>query len=76
MKKWLACLMILSGLCIAGKSEAATLKIVALVNGEIISSEDIQNRINAFLLTTQFQSYEQTKDMIAQRVLILAVDEI
>lgn len=75
MKKWLASLMILSGLFTAGKSEAATMKIVALVNGEIISSEDIQNRTNAFLLTTQIPYNEQTKGMIAQRVLNLAVDE-
>lgn len=50
-------------------------KIVALVNGEIISNEDIQNRINAFLLTTRIPFNAQTRGMITQRVLNAAIDE-
>jgi len=54
---------------------AETLKIIALVNGEIISSEDMQNRINAFLLNTNIPFNAQTKNMITQRVLNAAIDE-
>lgn len=54
---------------------ANSLKIVAVVNGEIISSQDIQNRTNAFLMTTGIPMNKQTKNMINQRVLHSAVDE-
>lgn len=50
-------------------------KIAALVNGEIISNQDIQNRINSFLMTSQIPLNAQTKGMIMQRVLHAAVDE-
>lgn len=75
MKKWIACLMMLTGLLTAFAAAASTVKIAALVNGEIISSDDLQNRINAFLLTTKIPYNAQTKSMIAQRVLNAAVDE-
>lgn len=75
MKKWIACLMMLTGLLAAFAAAASTVKIAALVNGEIISSDDLQNRINAFLLTTKIPYNAQTKSMIAQRVLNAAVDE-
>lgn len=54
---------------------ASSLKIAALVNGEIISSEDLQNRINAFMMSTKIPFNAQTKNMITQRVLNNAVDE-
>lgn len=54
---------------------AAPFKIVALVNGEIISSEDMENRINAFSMSTKIPFNEQTKNMITQRVLNNAIDE-
>lgn len=54
---------------------AAPLKIVALVNGEVISTEDLQNRVNAFLMTTGIPFNTQTRSMIMQRVLNTAVDE-
>ncbi|MBE6448499.1 MAG: hypothetical protein E7018_04275 [Alphaproteobacteria bacterium] len=56
-------------------SFAAPFKIVALVNGEVISSEDIQNRLNAFMFDTKIPFNDQTKDMIMQKVLNNAVDE-
>ena len=60
---------------IASFALASSLKISALVNGEIISSEDLQNRINAFMMNTKIPFNSQTKSMITQRVLNNAVDE-
>ncbi len=51
------------------------LKIFALVNGDIISSSDMQSRINAFILTTGIPYNNQTKAMITNRVLQGAIDE-
>ena len=60
---------------IASFALASSLKIAVLVNGEIISSEDLQNRINAFMMNTKIPFNSQTKSMITQRVLNNAVDE-
>lgn len=54
---------------------ASSLKIAAVVNGEIISNQDIQNRINAFLMTTRIPLNDQTRNMIMQRVIHAAIDE-
>jgi parvulin-like peptidyl-prolyl isomerase len=51
------------------------LKIYALVNGEVISSSDMQSRINAFILTTGIPYNDQTKTMITSKVLQSAIDE-
>ena len=51
------------------------LKIYALVNGEVISSNDMQSRINAFILTSGIPYNAQTKDMITGKVLQAAIDE-
>lgn len=51
------------------------LKIFAEVNGEIITSRDMQDRVNAFVATTQIPVNNQTKDMIIGKVLQSAVDE-
>ncbi len=72
MKKFLVFLAFLTA---AVPAWSAPLKIVALVNNEIISSEDFQNRVNAFLMTTQIPLNGQTQKMIMQRVLNAAVDE-
>ena len=50
-------------------------KIVAVVNGEIITTEDLQNRINAFVMNTRIPVNEQTQNMIVQRTLQAAIDE-
>ncbi len=50
-------------------------KIIALVNGDLITGEDIKNRINAFVMTTQIPLNEQTRPLISQKVLQNAVDE-
>lgn len=51
------------------------LKIYALVNGEVITSNDMQSRINAFILTTGIPYNNQTKSMIVGKVLQSAIDE-
>ena len=72
MKKFLFTLIFL---VIALPIKAAPYKIVALVNGEIISSEDFQNRINLFLMNTGIPFNQQTQGMILQKVLNNTVDE-
>jgi len=51
------------------------LKIYALVNGEIISSNDMQSRINLFIMTTGIPYNSQTREMITGKVLQAAIDE-
>lgn len=51
------------------------LKIYALVNGEIITSSDMQSRINAFIMTTGIPYNNKTKNMIKNKVLQTAIDE-
>ena len=52
-----------------------SLKIVATVNDEIISSTDFQNQLKLFLLTTKIPFNEHTQNMILERVLNSAIDE-
>ncbi|MBR1601313.1 MAG: SurA N-terminal domain-containing protein, partial [Alphaproteobacteria bacterium] len=52
-----------------------SLKIYALVNGEVISSSDMQSRINAFIMTTGIPYNAKTKSMIMNKVLQSAIDE-
>lgn len=77
MKKLLGLLAILSSAFLSAHNTqaASSVKIVAVVNGDIISSQDIQNRINAFLMTTGIPMNDQTRNMINQRVIHAAVDE-
>lgn len=77
MKKIFGCLIIaFAGLFTSNQALAAnSFKIVAVVNGDIISNQDIQNRINAFLMTTKIPLNEQTRNMITQRVTHAAIDE-
>lgn len=51
------------------------LKIYALVNGEVITSSEMQSRINAFILTTGIPYNSQTKNMIQTKVLQSVIDE-
>ena len=57
------------------KPKGKALKIVAVVNGDIITSQDIQNRINLFLMTTKIPMNKQTQGLIVQKVMHAAVDE-
>ena len=56
-------------------SKAESLKIAAVVNDEIISTRDLQNRVNLFLMTTRIPLNPQTKNMIFGRVLNNAIEE-
>ncbi len=67
--------ILLSCLIFTTPALAAPLKIVALVNNEIISSDDFQNRVNAFVMSTQIPLNPQTQKMVLQRVLNAAIDE-
>ncbi len=51
------------------------IKIFAEVNGEIITSKDIQDRVNAFVATTQIPVTAQSKNMIIDKVLQSAIEE-
>lgn len=51
------------------------LKIVAIINGEMISNKDLQERANLFSLTTGLNVNEKNKKMIADKVLQNTVDE-
>ena len=55
--------------------ERSSYRIVALINGEVLSSEDIQSRMNAFVMTTRIPMNAETEPMIFQRVLHNSVDE-
>lgn len=70
-------LLTLLGLCmiLSLPAQAAALKIVALVNGEIISSEDFQSQLKSFMMNTRIPMNAQTRSMIMQKVLNSAIDE-
>lgn len=51
------------------------LKIVAIINGEMISNKDLQERANLFALTTGMNINAKNKDMVAEKVLQNTVDE-
>lgn len=50
-------------------------KIAALVNGDIISSNDLQSSVNMFIVNTGILYNAKTKDMIMQRVMQSLIDE-
>jgi len=50
-------------------------KIVALVNGDIISSRDLQSSVNMFVVNTGIMYGPKTKDMIMQKVMQSLIDE-
>lgn len=59
----------------AQQAFAAQAKIVALVNSEIISSDDLKSRINAFLLNSKIPLNAQTSGIITQRALESAIND-
>lgn len=54
---------------------AQSFNIIAIVNGELISSEDIDNRMKAFSMTANVPINKETEAMIFQRVLHNTIDE-
>lgn len=51
------------------------LKIVATVNGEMLSNKDLQERANLFALTTGIHINDKNRKMVAEKVLQNTVDE-
>ena len=56
-------------------SHANTFNITALINGDIISNEDINDQINIFMLNSPVPYNEETKDMIKHRVMAQTIEQ-
>ena len=51
------------------------IKIIAIVNGEMLSSKDIEQRAKAFVMNTKIPFNTETKRMIIAKVIQTAIDE-
>jgi peptidyl-prolyl cis-trans isomerase SurA len=56
-------------------AKAASVNIIAIVNGDIITNEDIESRVNLFVMNTNIPLNPQTENMIRNRVLHNTIDE-
>ncbi|MBR4106887.1 MAG: peptidylprolyl isomerase [Alphaproteobacteria bacterium] len=56
-------------------ANAENIRIAALVNGEIISSEDIDNQVNIFMLNSPIPLNSETRGMITRRVLAQTIEQ-
>lgn len=72
MKKTILGFFIALGLI--NTSFAETFKIAALINGDIISTEDINDQINIFMLNSPIPYNEETKGMIERRVIAQTIE--
>ena len=54
---------------------SGNVKIIAVVNGELLSSTDIENRAKAFVMSTRIPFNAETKKMIIAKVIQSAIDE-
>ena len=72
MKKLILSLLI--SLSITTQAAADSVKIAALINGEIISTEDISDQIDIFLVSSPIPFNADTEEMITRRVLAQAVE--
>lgn len=72
MKKIFLALLAIFNLNMA---QAANLEIAALINGEIISNEDISDQINIFMLNSPIPYNDETKDMITRRVMSQTIEQ-
>ena len=73
MKKTLLVLGLICSLAMPAMADAV--KIAALVNGEIISTEDLSNQVNIFMLNSPIPYNSETKNMIDQRVMVQTVEQ-
>ena len=73
MKKLFLVLGLIYGL--ATPAAADTVKIAALVNGEIISNEDLSDQVKIFMINSPVPYNAETKDMIDQRVMVQTVEQ-
>ena len=55
--------------------EKGDMRIIAIVNGEMISSTDIEQRAKAFVMNTKIPFNTETKRMIIAKVIQSAIDE-
>lgn len=66
------------GLCAIfalGTAQAADIEIAALINGEIISNEDISDQVNIFMLNSPIPYNDETKDIITKRVMSQTIEQ-
>ena len=68
-------LSFLLSLMFIASAQAEPVKIVALVNGEIISTEDLSDQLNIFMLNSPIPYNAQTAAMINQRALAQTVEQ-
>ena len=73
MKKTI--LTLLFSISFIWQANAEPVNIVALINGEIISSEDINNQIRIFMLNSPIPLNDETKNMIQKRVLSQTIEQ-
>lgn len=74
MRKILAVLLALTFLGI-NTAKADNIKIAALINGEIISNEDLSNQVNIFMLSSPIPLNSETRGMITRRVLAQTIEQ-
>lgn len=72
MKKLILSLLISLGIISYARADAV--KIAALINGDIISTEDIADQIDIFMVSSPIPFNADTKDMITRRVLAQTVE--
>ena len=72
MKKLILSLLI--SLSITTQAAADSVKIAALINGEIISTEDISDQIDIFMVSSPIPFNADTQEMLTRRVLAQAVE--
>ncbi len=72
MKKIILSLML--SLFLITPTKAETFKIAALINGDIISTEDISDQINIFMLNSPIPLNDETREMITRRVIAQTVE--
>ena len=66
---------LLFSLIFATAGFANTFNIAALINGEIISNEDIETQTNIFMLNSPVPLNDDTKDMIKHRVMAQTIEQ-
>ena len=74
MRKILAIALALTFLVITGV-KADNIKIAALINGELISNEDLSNQVNIFMLNSPIPLNSETQGMITRRVLAQTIEQ-
>lgn len=66
---------LLFNIALVATTMANTFNIAALINGDIISNEDINDQVNIFMLNSPVPYNNETKDMITHRVLAQTIEQ-